>query len=220
MMVCSVAAEPVLAAIVHASDFIDDGTRTHFNGFESIPAAGGNPNLYDGESGPYAEDTIQVRQINGDVGESIWVTNPYGQGSFSWYPNGGDNGYTELSLTGGGDFQDVGFNFWKGTGHNIILYELLNDGLLVMSGTSTFGTSVNDSYLGFSGGGFDTILVRSGVSGSTTFYDSTFNALVVDSIETQGDAQISSVPEPSIIALLGIGLAGAARRRMRQTPKG
>lgn len=88
--------------IVHNSDFIADSSRTHFNGFESIPIF--NTSFYEGEI-PYTEDSITVQQINGDEGYNIWATWTFEdgfEGSHGWYPNGGDNGYTQLSLASGG----------------------------------------------------------------------------------------------------------------------
>ena len=84
---------------IHSIDFIADANRSHFNGFESIPTSSLH---YTGGSGPYVEDTISVQQINGDSGNSIWTSYsfPGSQGSFDWYPDGGDFGYTQLSLAG------------------------------------------------------------------------------------------------------------------------
>ncbi|MHC4267937.1 MAG: hypothetical protein ACYSWS_05790 [Planctomycetota bacterium] len=46
--------------IVHTSDFINDGTRTNFNGFEQIGTV-----LYDVSTlGPYVENSIIVNQTN------------------------------------------------------------------------------------------------------------------------------------------------------------
>ena len=55
------------AIVVHTSDFIPDGSRTHFNGFEAIPNDG---TFYTGGNGPYAEGGITVEQINGNAGSS------------------------------------------------------------------------------------------------------------------------------------------------------
>jgi hypothetical protein len=201
---------------VHTADFIPDASRSHFNGFELIP---NNGTFFTGGGGPYTEDTIQVQQINGDPPNDIWVTFGFwgSLGSFSWYPSGGDHGYTTVSLAGGLDFQDVGFNYGTG-GHDqhVTLYELLDNGVVVLSGSipiTEWNSSTN--YLGFSGGGFDTIRLRDANTGGGTVTDGSFNALALDNIETSG-----AVPEPSTLVLWsGLGAVGAVmawRRRKRQ----
>ena len=195
------------AIVVHTTDFIVDSNRSHFNGFESIPNDGIH---FTGGSGPYTEDSIVVQQINGDPGNSIWVrcTGCLGsafQGNFAWYPDGGDRGYTELSLTGGVDFSDVGFNFGTGDGlPNTIIYELLNNAVVVLTGSLAFSSRTILNYLGFSGGGFDTIRLRdnacSAIGGSVT--DGCFQTLTLDNIETQ----VSAVPLPAALPLFGTGL--------------
>lgn len=197
------------APIVHTTDFISDGSRSQFNSFENIPNDG---TLYTGGSGPYVEDGISVRQINGDGGNSIWVTyNPGGKdGAYSWYPNGGDSGYTSLSLSSGMDFGDIGFLIGSGNGgHNTAYYELWNDGSLILAGSVAHQVSFH--YLGFEGGGFDTILLRDGPSGRTVT-DGTHNALTIDAIETRAN----QVPEPASLALLGLGFAGLAFSRRKE----
>ena len=210
--------------IVNTSDFINDGTRSHFNGFENIPNDG---TFYTGGSGPYTEDTIQVQQINGNPGNSIWIDNSSWsgfEGSHAWYPNGGDHGYTSISLTGGINFQDVGFNYGSGGGTpTTILYQLLEGGVTVLSGsaplTACDGCTSPINYLGFSGGGFDTIQIRDTLTGGTSVTDGSFQALQIDSIETQQGSAATSVPEPTTLALFGAGLAGLGALRRRRKAK-
>ena len=215
VLMLGVAGQAQAAIIVHTSDFI--ATPSHFNGFEQIP---NNGTFFTGGNGPYTEDTIQVDQVNGEGANTIWVTNFHwtgAEGTREWYPNSGDFGYTQISLTGGVDFQDVGFNY--GTGFfnpSVLSYELLDNALIVLSGTVASPDCFNCNfplitYLGFSGGGFDTIRMRDGGPGSVT--NGQFQALSLDSIETQDAA----VPEPSTLGLIGLGLLGlgAMRRRRR-----
>ena len=204
--------------VVHTTDFISNENRTHFNGFESIE---NNGVFYTG-SGPYTHDSIQVEQVN-PSGYGIWVTANFWsgfEGAFAWYPNAGDHGYSLISLVGGGDFDSVGFNI--GTGFSAVvafLYELLDDNIVVSSG-SVSGTS---SYLGFSGGGFDSIRIRDSRTGGGSVTDHTYQAVAFDNIETFSSAlpptNISNVPEPASIAMFGIGALGLmfARRRRSRT---
>jgi hypothetical protein len=194
--------------IVHTSDFIADGGRSHFNGFEAIPNDGA---FYTGESGPYTEDNITVSQVNGDPGNQIAIDYLWTgtQGIRSWYPSGGDFGYTQISMSDGSDFQDVGFNFFSGFGSNsLVMYELVANGTTVLSGTAPIMT---ENYLGFSGGGFDTIRIRDDPSPPGEFYDGTNNAVTVDNIET-------AVPEPTTFTLwMLLGSLGWVVGRRRRT---
>lgn len=190
---------------VHFSDFIPDVSRTQFNGFENIPIFGVH---YAGGAGPYTEDGITVQQINGDQGNDIWVTYswPGREGSYSWYPDGGDNGYTQITRGGGLDFADVGILIGSGYGGGAgtVLYELLDNGVSVLSGSY----APTGNYLGFSGGGFDTIRLADSDAGSYTgtVTDGHYQALALDSIELAGGTNV--VPEPGSLALLAAGFAG------------
>jgi hypothetical protein len=192
--------------IVHTSDFIDDANRSHFNSFENIPSKNG---LYNGGSGPYIEDGIRVEQINGDAGDSILVNyDPGGRdGQYSWYPIGGDRGYTQISLASGLDFDDVGFLIGSGIipARGPAYFELLNDGIRILASSITHQSAFH--YLGFEGGGFDTIRLWDGANGTSV----PINTLFLDAIETR--TRTSAVPEPGVLSMLGLGLLGLGATR-------
>jgi hypothetical protein len=195
--------------MVEFSDFISDGDRTGFNGFEAIPNDGLH---YTGGAGPYDEGGIRVEQVNGDFGNDIWISYFFPEGSLGWYPDGGDFGWTRITNTDGSDFNDVGFLRGSGYGDagTTLGYELRLNGATVLSGTTA---NTNNGglglYLGFSGGGFDEILLAD-APGLSFVGDGSLNALALDAIEVRGGV----IPEPSSIALLAIGLViGCGYRR-------
>ncbi len=196
------------AITVHLSDFIPNAARTNFNGFEGIVPAESAPPLY-------TEDGITVQQINGD-GNDIWAAYAIGhsgyEGTRAWYPDGGDNGYTKITRSNGSPFISVGFRQGSGLHPPPFLvdmfYELYDDGAIVLAGRFAHFLNHQVGYLGFSGGGFDEIRIRDGLTYqqsetytlAESFYDGSINALAIDSIE------LSLVPEPASVSLLYLGV--------------
>lgn len=200
------------AATVSFADVIDNGTRTNFNGFEGLPAQ-------DNYGDTYTEDGITVRQINGET-NNIWtVSGTEGgitgtEGARSWYPNGGDNGYTSITLASGQNFTNVGLLFgngWFGDG-TTALWSLLLDGSEILSG-SFIQNALSHTYISFLDGGFDEILLRvTSGPGTGIFGDGALQGASIDSIEI-GPAV---VPLPASVllllsGLLGLGLVGRRR---------
>jgi hypothetical protein len=193
------------AATVQHTDYI--AAPTHFNGFEGI--VGGDYGNY----GPtYTEDGITVTQVNGQTND-IWTTYTWwgAQGSHAWYPNGGDFGYTSITMQGGGQLGNISFLAGSGFGGGThsVYYELALGGSVVQSGTLS---QVSGDWLGFSGGGFDEVRLRDSYYPTYSLNDGQVNALAIDSIKVT-----AAVPEPETYALMlaGLGVVGFVARRRR-----
>jgi hypothetical protein len=162
----------------------------------------------------------------------------WAEGEHGWYAS--DFGYTKITMSNGSDFSNVGFDVGSGFDRvtpTYIYYKLLKDGQAVSSGYVPFlsdprnnGYPCDFGYLGFSGGGFNEIWVRD--CNGPTHYDGSlgknvldvqpgdpfsasnlsgnYSALAIDAVE------VSSVPEPSTLALLGIAVISLAVYRQRR----
>jgi hypothetical protein len=219
--------------LVYTGDFIDNQQRTNFNGFENLPAPGtGSINaqglwfLNQPSDAVWTEQGVRVSQVFSGTIDPVWpfepnheehtiaTTNTQGpsqpalDGMRHWYPNGGDDGYTMISLESGGDFSNVGFRVANGgtpTGWQpTLLYGLYSNDTLVSHGALT-GQFPELQYLGFSGEGFNKIVLRTGKyrphwSFEQNFYSAErgMNYLYVDAIE------VKAVPEVGVTPLLAV----------------
>lgn len=227
IMAVAAHANPGFAApLVHTTDFINDSSRTGFNGFEEL----NEPIIYGLTT--HTEQNIRVERTG--LVDNIWTVSGANDrvgfdGARSWYPGAVLNypivtGYDRITLASGGAFDSVGMLVGSGFGGYCLpndceavaqslslYYELFYQGASVASGT--LAHSPNAHYLGFSGGGFDEIrLWDRSISG---WPDQ--NALLIDSIEIT-----STVPEPTTYAmtLLALGLlAGSGARRRSKDRK-
>ena len=218
---------------VVTTDFIADSLRTNFNGFEQADAG----NIVGQNYATYAEGGIRVTQVNEKITEyipSVATTfmTPGFDGSRSWYANGGDYGYTSITMEDGSDFGSVGF--LRGTGWvtqelnaivSFLYFELWNDGARVQTGTLGPDNYLA-RYVGFSGGEFDQIKIRDSLYATVNSFGNgtpfemggqggggpTYNALAIDSIEVR-----LLIPEPGTFAIVGVSLAAlVASRRVRR----
>jgi hypothetical protein len=165
---------------------------------------------------PYSQGGITVQYV-GAPGQ-IWSTSQStAPGGYSWYPNGGSTGYTDITLTAGGSFGAIELLTGSGWGSGAnLLYELLNGSTVVASGNAGALPSYAGGFstYGFSGGTFTELRVQ-GVLGGTTYSASNFEALALGSVAV---GEVSAVPESSTWAMLLAGLVGvgAMRRSARR----
>ena len=202
----SISVTPIAnAAFFSAEDLIT--TTTQFNGFEGLPLG----SLLIPLASSYTENGISVNQI-GQVAISPWgrpdtiaVTyNPPGFiGSYSWYANGGDNGYTKITEQNGSAFSAVSILTGFGNsnqGGTYLNYELLMSGTIILSGSyqQLSGTA---SPVTFYGGDFDQILL-SATAIPNNIGSGAYQALAIDNIKV---GSISSVPAPPSWTMMMFG---------------
>ena len=207
---------PASAITVETTEFIS--SPTYFNGFEGI----GSYDNYPGTAG-YSEGGITVTYV-GSPGliSTIYTTLIGGQGNFGWYPNGSSNGYTEIALTGGGDFGAVQFLAGSGfdTFPNTFAYELLQGNTIVATGSFANASSPMH-WIGFSGGDFNEVLVQSTLNDlfSGGFSPTANDALAIDSIGAVGPSAATPLPAALPLFATGLGAMGLLGwRKKRKRP--
>jgi hypothetical protein len=185
---------------------------TNFNGFENLPSAGESGSI------PYTDGGIKVAYV-GTAFITTSLTTLYGfQGNGSWYENGGGTGYTDVKLANGADFQAVQFllNSGWGGGSTILDYQLLNNGVVVLSGSNpTVGNSSVSQIVGFSGGGFDEIRLQV----QNSLFDVTptlFSATATDAGAYDNFTVLAAVPESSTWAMMILGFVGIGTMTYRR----
>jgi len=198
-------AASALTVYSDTSSFIN--SPTYFNGFEGMGAWAYYSTLYPGPSG-YSEGGITVTYVGSPGG--IWTTAfPTAQGNYSWYESSGSNGYTDITLTGGGTFSAIQFlasSGWYAGGADL-LYQLLLGGVQVATGDagslSSYYTGFN-GYYGFSGATFDEVRLQGPLS-TGPFDPTAYEAGAYDSIAI---GSVSATPLPSTWTMLIAGFVG------------
>jgi hypothetical protein len=195
-------AGPASAGItVQTSAFIS--SPTNFNGFE-CPVSCSNSN------GTYTEDGISVLH-NPNTGSGVTSFSDFNppffisdQGSHFWY-GGGTRGYESISAASGFSFSAVQMLVAGGFPSrvsNYLNYELLDYGVVISSGSIAI-TSKSFEYVGFSGGGFNQILIQD-TDQTNYFASGSTDALGLDAIS----AITAPVPEASTWAMMILGFCG------------
>jgi hypothetical protein len=211
-------AGPAAAASVHLANIVADPVGVM--DFEDVPAA-----LINGALGHSAQG-IRIQQVGGDPGLDIWTTSGFGNGR-AWYPDGGDDGWTRITRTGGENFEAVSFFGGSGwiTPPQTLYFELADDAVVVLSGT--LDASFAGSWFGFAGGDFDELRIRASQgfvtglddcpSGGAGGASNSCNFFWADDIRIGAARTPGEVPLPSTAWLvLPALLAATATRRRRK----
>ncbi len=178
------------AATVITSDTINN--PDHFAGFENLPAT-------TSYGASHTEDNILIEQINGNLNKIATSSERPGQeGVRSWYPWGGDRGYTKITRADGGDIEAIGLLRSSGSSGIIdpktMAYELYKDGLRIQHDARVMPHLYGEIlYIGFTGGGFDELRIRDGKSPFEVGNNVPTNYLWIDAIE------IVNAPEPILL---------------------
>lgn len=192
------------AATVHLQDIV--ASPVAVNDFELAPEF---------IAATWSQQGIRATQMDGVPAIGLWTESGLGFGARSWYPNGGDDGWTRLTLDSGENFDAI--TFFGGSGWleppQSMYFELADDGVVVLSGT--LATSFGGSWYGFAGGDFDEVRLRASGGVVTSLTDCPSggagspggvlrcNFAWVDEIQV---GAFSVVPEPGSVPLVALAL--------------
>lgn len=213
LLAATCAALPALvsAATVHQANIVPVATAV--NDFELAPAFLANT---------WVQQEVRATQAFGDPGlGQMWMASGFGNGNRSWFPDGGDNGFTRLWMDDNTTIDAIAFfggSGWLSPGQTMY-YELALDNVVVLSGSlpaTFFG-----SWFGFAGGDFDEVRIRASQGPVNGLFDcpsggigGNCNFAWVDDIRV-GPAVI---PLPSTAWLVLPALLLAAAGTPRRTP--
>lgn len=212
--VCAGVAGIAQAASVHLANIVPVAAAV--NDFELAP---------EHVVSTWSQQGVRVTQLAGD--NDIWLAAGFGNGSRSWYPEGGDDGWTRIGLDGGQNFDAVSFFGGSGwiTPPQSLYFELADDGVVVLSGT--LDASFTGSWFGFAGGDFDEVNIRASQGVVSGLLDcpsggagpnSGCNFAWLDEIRV-GPADLTTpVPLPPTLGLLVVALAFMSYAR--KSPEG
>jgi len=193
LMAATAAAASATSLIVNNNPI---GNPDFATSFDSLPAS---VSL----SASQSFDGFVIRQVNGDPNGISSTFNPGGTGSGrGWYPNGGDRGYTEITLQNAATISDAAIFVGSGLPNPAAIgYELLFGGVVIEAGTLS-GTTREFQWLSITNVLFDTIRLRDSVSASFAFRDGGLNGLALDFIS------VSAIPLPAAAWLFLTALGG------------
>jgi hypothetical protein len=208
------AASTAQGAAVYLADIVPVASAV--NDFELAPA-----NLVS----TWSQQGVRATQMAGDG--DIWMASGFGNGSRSWYPNGGDDGWTRITLDNGNNFDAVSFfggSGWLTPGQSMY-FELADDDVVVLSGT--LGATFGGSWFGFAGGDFDEVRIRASQGVVNGLLDcpsggpgpnNGCNLAWLDDIRV--GAAVVSLPSSAALAALGLLLLGTGSRVQRTASHG